>query len=97
MERRPLVVVNGRVQELPLTDTLPVAGEEDMVYSKRIDFVSENILYRGEAQVGASEASAVWRIRKVVLATDGDVAETWAAGTAEFNKAWNLRLTYIYT
>lgn len=97
MERRPLVVINGRVQELPLIDTLPVMGEEDMVYSKRIDFVGEDELYRGEAQVGSLENSATWRIRKVLLAADGDVTETWAGGNALFNKQWNLRTTYTYS
>lgn len=97
MERRPLVVINGRVQELPLTDTLPVMGEEDMVYSKRIDFVTEDELYRGEAAVGSSEVSPVWRIRKVVIAGDGDITETWANGSASFNKQWNLRTTYTYS
>ena len=68
-----------------------------MVYSKRIDFVTEDELYRGEAVVGSSENVAVWRIRKVVIAGDGDVTETWAGGTADFNKQWNLRTTYTYS
>lgn len=71
--------------------------EEDIMYSKRVDFVSDLELYRGEAVVGSSENAAVWRIRKVVLAEDGDVTETWAAGTAAFDKVWADRasLTYI--
>lgn len=97
MERRPLVVINGRVQELPQTDTLPVMGEEDMVYSKRIDFVSDSVLYRGEASVGTLESAAAWRIRKIVLAQDGDVTETWASGTADFNKQWTQRTVYTYS
>ena len=68
-----------------------------MVYSKRIDFVTEDELYRGEAVVGSSENVAVWRIRKVVIAGDGDVTETWAGGTADFNKQWNLRTTYTHS
>lgn len=97
MERRPLVVINGRVQELPLTDTLPVMGEEDMVYSKRVDFVGEDVIYRGEAAIGTSEGAASWRIRKIAIAADGDITETWAGGTSDFNKAWNLRTTYTYS
>ena len=97
MERRPLVVISGRVQELPLNDTLPALGEEEMVYSKRTDFVGEDVIYRGEAVVGSSEVSPIWRIRKLVLAADGDVAETWAGGTALFDKAWSLRATYVYS
>lgn len=68
-----------------------------MVYSKRIDFVGEDEIYRGEAQVGASENSATWRIRKVLIAPDGDISEKWAGGTAAFDKAWNLRNTYNYS
>lgn len=68
-----------------------------MVYSKRIDFVTEAELYRGEAAVGSSEADPAWRIRKVVLAQDDDVTETWAGGTAVFDKIWNDRATYVYS
>jgi hypothetical protein len=72
-------------------------NEEDMVYSKRVDFVSDNELYKAEAAVGASESAAVWRIRKLSLGVDGDVTETWASGDAKFDKVWADRasLTYI--
>lgn len=74
----------------------PGINEEDMVYSKRIDFIDDNTLYRAEATVGSSENSAVWRIRKISLAPDGDVAELWAGGTADFDKQWALRASYSY-
>ena len=75
----------------------PGLSEEDVTYSKRIDFVTDSELYRGEAQVGTGESSSTWRIRKIVLGSDGDVTETWAGGTADFNKSWNLRTTYTYS
>lgn len=75
----------------------PAISEEDMTYSKRIDFISDSVLYKGEAAVGSSESSAAWRIRKVVIEQDGDVSETWAAGTAAFDKTWNLRASYVYS
>ena len=68
-----------------------------MVYSKRIDFVNDSVLYRGEASVGTLESAAAWRIRKIVLALDGDVTETWASGTALFDKIWSDRATYNYS
>ena len=82
------------VQGLP---GITAPAEEEMTYSKRIDFISDNVLYRGEAAVGSSEASLSWRIRKVVIEQDGDVSETWAAGTAAFDKTWNLRASYNYS
>jgi hypothetical protein len=74
-----------------------VSGEEDVPYSKRIDFVTENELYKGEAAVGSAETSTSWRIKKIVIAGDGDVAETWAGGTAQFDKTWSLRANYTYS
>jgi len=68
-----------------------------MAYSKRTDFVGEDVIYRGEAAVGSPESGAVWRIRKILLASDGDVTETWADGTAAFDKTWTNRATYTYS
>lgn len=72
-------------------------AEDVDMYSKRVDFVNDNLLYKGEAAVGSSEAAAVWRIRRIVIGSDSDVTETWAAGTASFDKVWADRasLTYI--
>jgi len=98
MIRNPLVIINGRVQELPVGDSVPSATAEELqMYSKRIDFISDNELYKGEAAVGTPEASALWRISKVVIGIDGDVSETWASGTANFNKVWADRVTYLYS
>lgn len=74
-----------------------VTTEEAIVYSKRIDFINDNLLYRGEAEVGSSEASALWRIRKITIGIDGDIVETWASGSADFNKIWADRATYTYS
>ena len=73
------------------------AIEGDEVLSKRTDFVGETTIYKGEAQVGASEGSAVWRIRQLLIGVDGDVTEIWAGGTALYDKVWTNRLTYSYS
>lgn len=97
MERRPLVILNGRVQELPVGDSVPAPAAEEEVYSKRTDFVGEDTIYKGEAVAGSAEASAVWRIRKLTLAVDGDVTETWASGNTNFDKIWNDRASLSYS
>lgn len=72
-------------------------SEEFAVYAKRVDFVSDNLLYRGEAAVGSADSEAVWRIRRITFgAIDGDVTEQWAGGTADFDKAWADRLSLTY-
>ncbi len=89
----PTVVVHG-IMGPPGKDGI---AEEDMVYAKRIDFVTENEIIRAEAPVGTSESSASWRIRKIVIAGDNDITETWASGNANFDKIWTNRLTYTYS
>ena len=70
-------------------------SEDDIMYSKRIDTISDELLYRGEATVGSSESSDVWRIRKITIVAN-DITETWASGNANFDKQWSNRLNYSY-
>jgi hypothetical protein len=71
-------------------------SDEEMPYAKRIDFITENELYRAEAAVGTLDSSPAWRIRKIVIGADNDVTETWAGGSALYDKVWNDRLSYTY-
>lgn len=74
------------------------AGDEEVMYSARVDFINDNLLYRGEAVPGSAEGSAVWRIRKITIsAVDDDVVQLWADGTDAFTKVWNNRLGYSYS
>ncbi len=76
---------------------VPGIAEEDVVYSKRIDFISDDVLYKGEAAVGSSESNTVWRIRKITVSPDGDVTEVWANGSADFTHSWTGRTGYTYS
>jgi hypothetical protein len=71
-------------------------SEEDNMYAKRVDFINDLLLYRGEAIVGTAESSPAWRIRQVILSVDGDVSETWASGNANFDKVWADRALLSY-
>ena len=74
-----------------------IAGALDMgANSRRIDFVSETVMYRGEAAPGADEAALVWRIKRVEFDSDGDVTEKWAEGSAEYVHAWADRASLNY-
>jgi len=71
-------------------------SEEDMPYAKRVDFVNDSLIYKGEAPVGSFETDPVWRIHRLVLSPDGDLVETWASGDASFSYSWSDRATYPY-
>jgi len=78
----------------PQTFILP---EEAEMYAKRVDFISDTLLYRGEAAPGSVESAAVWRIRRIAFAADDDVTEEWANGSADFNQVWDDRLGLSYS
>jgi len=75
----------------------PGIVEEEAMYSKRIDFISESLLYKGEAAVGQPENASSWRIRRLEIYPDGDVTELWASGTADFVHTWADRASYEYS
>lgn len=75
----------------------PGINEDDIVYAKRIDWISDTVLYRGEADVGSASSSAVWRIRRITLGDDDDVTEEWANGDAAFDKIWDNRAGFTYS
>lgn len=74
----------------------PGVSEDEKVYSKRTDFITDELLYRGEAAPGSIESDPVWRIRKIAISLDGDVSEEWADGNANFDNVWADRLALIY-
>lgn len=81
-----------------VSETIPVLyGDEEVAYSKRIDFITDNLLYKGEAAPGALTTDAGWRIRKITIGEDGDVTEEWATGNSLFNKVWDNRLSLTYS
>jgi hypothetical protein len=75
----------------------PGITEEEMAYAKRVDWIDESTLYKGEAMPGALENTQSWRIRRLIISESGDVMEQWADGNALLNKIWDdrLQLTYI--
>lgn len=76
---------------------MALVGTSDESYSRRVDFVGDALLYRGEALPGASDTAAVWRIRRIEFAPDGDVTERCASGNAEFVNVWSDRATLEYS
>ena len=94
------VVQGGQWVNLPWVAFIQtIAGAVDMgvELSRRSDFVGDTIIYRGEATPGASESTAVWRIKRIEFLQDGDVVEKWAAGNADFVNAWTDRATLEYS
>lgn len=93
--RAPFVIAAGLPGPRGLTG--PSGGEDEAVFAKRVDFVGDSTIYRGEAAVGTTDAQPLWRIRRISLAGDGDVTEEWAGGSAAFDKSWDDRAAEGYS
>lgn len=71
-----------------------MSGSTD--YKQFVDVVSDTVTYLGYAVAGSSEASAVWKIKKITTTGD-DLAITHADGDTNFDNIWNDRLTLSYS
>ena len=77
-------------------------GEDTIMYRKLVDFIDgTDYSYVGEASPGAATSSPVWRIKKVTVdsitgSTTGNISESWAGESAEFDKVWDNRASETY-
>ncbi len=66
-------------------------------YAKRYDQVSDVLAYLGDAGVGSSPSSSVWRIQKLVFTSAGSVTITFADGNVNFDNVWDNRASLSYS
>lgn len=88
-------------QWLSTADGLPVwvdfpVSEDDEMYTSRVDFVGDDLIYQGEAEPGSLEHEPKWRIKLITFDATGDIETKWAGGSAEFHYTWSNRLTLEY-
>ena len=86
----------GKPVSLPWAAFLALVGTSDDTHARRVDFVGDALLYRGEAVPGTDDTASAWRVRRIEFAPDGNVTEKWAAGNADFVNAWSDRATLEY-
>jgi len=70
-------------------------AELEVQYDKLVD-EDGTFTYIGEAEPGTAPDAALWRIKRVSEAPDGDLEILWANGTAAFDKIWTDRATFSY-
>lgn len=87
-------VLNARLTELMLIDHQIISGEE-MALAKRVDVVTDDLIYVGEAPAGTLDNEPRWRIKRT-LVNGEDVAIEYAEGTDKFDKVWTDHTNYNY-
>lgn len=72
-------------------------SEDDVPYTEEIDFVNDDVIYKGYADAGTTMDQALWRIQKITFINDeGDVRKRYANDDSAFIHIWNDRATYTY-
>lgn len=78
--------------------TQQISGNVGSVtYSKRYEQVDSTLAYLGDAAIGASENSSVWRIQKLDFTAEGNVTITFADGNDNFDNNWSNRASLSYS
>lgn len=88
---------DGKVGEQGIQGIQGPPGDEEVAYSKQVDFISDDEMYIGEAPPGSATSAEAWRIKYVTIASDGDVSVLWADGDANFDNAWDNHLSLVYS
>lgn len=98
-EQRPLVLINGQIEQLPNGDTVAGTAELEVPYNKETDFDDvNNFIYKGFSDIGSSTANAAWRIYRIeYIGDDGDKRERYANDDETFSHIWDDRATYTYS
>ena len=61
-----------------------------------IDYSGNDPIYEGWALPGTKNATAMWKIKKLIYSGGLIVAEQWAGADNKFDKIWDNRATYSY-
>lgn len=72
------------------------SNSEPINQAQRVDDTSTaNTVYIGYADIGSSEAAAVWRIKKINTTSGADT--TWADGDDNYDNVWDDRTILSYS
>lgn len=81
-----------------ITNNGPGAPVEEEMYTEQVDFVTDDLIYRGWATPGSTTAQAVWRIKRITfVGPENDVVQEWADGNTEFDNIWDNRASLFYS
>ena len=73
-------------------------SEDDVPLNEEVDFVDDDVIYKGWADEGTTMDQALWRIQKITFINDeGDVRKRYANDNSGFIHIWNDRATFDYS
>lgn len=89
-------IVNIKNSVNDMKDKVNALNDKLFFEPKQIDEANANVIYRGFANPGASNAEAVWAIQKITNSKNV-LTYQWASGNKNFDKIWNNRQKLIFS
>lgn len=89
-------IVNIKNSVNDMKDKVNALNDKLFFEPKQIDEANANVIYRGFANSGASNAEAVWAIQKVTNSKKV-LTYQWAGGNKNFDKVWDNRKALVYS
>lgn len=75
----------------------PVPAPVPASLAKRVEMVSDDLFFRGEALTEVAEDAPAWRLRRIEIDANDEPVITWAGGTDGFVHQWAARAALIYS
>jgi len=70
----------------------------DDILTTALDYdTSDNLIYQGQANPGASKSASVWRIKKFTYSTGNLTDIQFADGNDRFDNIWDDRVSLNYS
>jgi len=93
----PPAAITGFATEAKQDDIITAIGGigAPPTYTTRIDEASSTVTYIGDAAIGSSESSSIWRIKKID--TTSGTSITFADGNGNFDNQWSGRAGLSYS
>lgn len=84
------------VSILTVSEQGPPGAGSAAIYQKELDFVNEDVTYRGDALPGTVTSAASWRVCRITAGAYGAAVIEYAEGSTGFDKVWDDRADYVY-
>jgi len=86
---------------LKTSGTWSLQGSPSLALITQLDSIDPlavpEVIYKGEAVPGTATSAAAWRVSRITIQSDGDIAILFGNGTSNFTNIWDNRLSLSYS
>lgn len=83
-------------QNTTIVNNYTVEDESEMPLDREIDFVGDDVIYKGYAEPNSATSDPVWKIQRITFFGIDEDIQVRFAGTGEFDQVWDNREALVY-